>query len=104
VPGIVPAVLKSFIDLNDNSQLRKFGLRNGGPNDRNNLSEKWEGMVLVPALDPDRPRDFFLFVSNDNDFITQRGYHADGDYHDDSGVEVDTMFLVYRVRLPEPAK
>lgn len=100
-PGVEPAVLKPFIDLNDNTQLRKFGLHNGEPNDRNNLSEKWEGMALVPALDPQRPRDFFLFISNDNDFMTQRGHHAGADFHDDSGAEVDTMFLVYRVTLPE---
>jgi hypothetical protein len=100
--GIVPATLKPFIDLNDNSQLGKFGLHNGEPNDRNNLSEKWEGMALVPALDPAFPRDFFLFVVNDNDFITQNGFQAGGAYKDPSGVELDTMILVYRVTLPAP--
>src|SRR5262249_54026387 len=74
--GIVPATLTPFIDLNDNAQLAKFGLHNGEPNDRNNLSEKWEGMTLVPALDPAFPRDFFLFIANDNDFITQHGFQV----------------------------
>ena len=37
--GIVPATLTAFIDINDNSQLNKFGLRNGEPNDRNTLRE-----------------------------------------------------------------
>jgi hypothetical protein len=60
--SIVPAALTSFIDINDNTELNKFGLHNGEPNDRNNLSEKWEGMALVPALDPINPQDFFLFV------------------------------------------
>jgi hypothetical protein len=101
VQGIVPAMLGSFIDINDNAQLGKFGLHNGPPNDRNNLSEKWEGMALAPVLDPAYPRDFFLFVSNDNDFITQEGYQAGAAYKDASGVEVDTMILVYRLTLPD---
>jgi hypothetical protein len=101
-PDVVPATLTPFIDLNDKTQLAKFGLHNGEPNDRNNLSEKWEGMTLVPALDPDHPRDFFLFISNDNDFITQRGYQVGADYKDASGAEVDTMIMVYRLTLPDP--
>ncbi len=102
--GVVAARLTPFIDINDNLQLAKLGLRNGAPNDRNNLSEKWEGMALVPALDPAAPRDFFLFVSNDNDFITQNGYQAGAAYQDDSGVEVDTLILVYRLTLPDFTK
>ena len=82
--GVVPATLTPFIDLNDNAQLGRFGLHNGEPNDRNNLSEKWEGMALVPALDPANPRDFFLFISNDNDFITQDGYQVGAAYKDKS--------------------
>jgi hypothetical protein len=102
--GISPATLTTFIDLNDNSQLNKFGLHNGEPNDRNDLYEKWEGMALVPALDAANPRDFFLFVSNDNDFITQNGYEAGTAYNDPSGADVDTMILVYRVTLPDMTK
>jgi hypothetical protein len=99
--GVEPATLTNFIDINDNSQLNKFGLHNGEPNDRDDLYEKWEGMALVPALDAANPRDFFLFVSNDNDFITQNGYQAGAAYKDASGADVDTMILVYRVTLPE---
>jgi hypothetical protein len=104
VDGVTPATLTSFIDLNDNTQLSKFGLHNGAPNDRNDLSEKWEGITLLPAHDPKNPRDFFLFVSNDNDFITQNGYQAGGAYKDPSGADVDTMILVYRVTLPGTRK
>ena len=96
VAGIKPATLTSFIDINDNAQLRKFGLHNGEPNDRNNLSEKWESLALLPVLDPARPNDFFLFVANDNDFMTQNGYQAGAAYKDASGVDIDSMFLVYR--------
>jgi hypothetical protein len=104
VEGIVPAALTPFIDLNDNGQLGKFGLHNGAPNDRNNLSEKWEGMAIVPALDAANPRDFLLFITNDNDFITQSGYQVGAAFKDASGVDVDTMLLVYRITLPEQPK
>jgi hypothetical protein len=96
----VPAALKTFIDINDNAELAKFGLHNGPPQDRNNLYEKWEAMGLVPALDPANPRDYFLFVADDNDFITQHGFQVGAPYRDASGVDVDTMFLVCRVTLP----
>jgi hypothetical protein len=99
---IVPATLTPFIDINDSVQLGRFGLHNGVPNDRNNLSEKWEGMTLVSALDPANPLDYFLFVANDNDFITQSGYQAGASYSHPSGIEVDTMLLVYRISLPAP--
>jgi hypothetical protein len=97
---VIPAVLTPFIDINDNLELNRFGLHNGEPNGRNNLSEKWEGMTLVPALDPSNPQDFFLFVSNDNDFITQNGYQVGAPYKDESGADIDTLLLVYRVTLP----
>jgi hypothetical protein len=102
--GIVPATLTPFIDLNDNSQLNKFGLHNGEPNDRNNLSEKWEGMTLAPALDPANPNDYLLFITNDNDFITQNGYQVGAPYKDASGADVDTTLLVYRITLPQQPK
>jgi hypothetical protein len=102
--GVVAATLTRYIDINNNGELRKFGLHNGEPNDRNNLSEKWEGMTLIPALDPANPNDFFLFITNDNDFITQNGYQAGAAYRDKSGVEVDTMLLAYRITLPEQLK
>jgi hypothetical protein len=102
--GLVPAALTTFIDINDSSQLNRFGLHNGEPNDRNNLSEKWEGLAVVPALDPDNPRDAFLFVTNDNDFITQNGYQAGAAYRDQSGADIDTLLLVYRLTLPDLAR
>ncbi len=101
--GVVAATLTSFIDINNNAQLNAFGLHNGEPNDRNNLGEKWEGMTLVPALDPVNPRDFFLFVSCDNDFITQNGFQVGATYKDPSGVDADTIFLVFQLTLPAHA-
>jgi hypothetical protein len=61
-------------------------------------------MALVPALDPAAPRDFFLFITNDNDFITQNGFQVGATYKDASGVDVDTMLLVFRITLPEQPK
>lgn len=99
-PGITPVSQTPFININDNTQLARFGLRNGSPNDRNNLYEKWEAMTLLPVLDRRRPNDFFLVVVNDTDFITTNGSMQGNAYSDPSGVDVDNMFLVYQVTLP----
>ncbi len=65
-------------------------------------------MAMVSALDPERPNDFFLFVANDNDFMTARGrmLQADGQVHDYNAVglnslrtEHDTVFLAYRLTI-----
>ena len=58
-------------------------------------------MGLLPALDPAHPRDFFLFVGNDNDFVTQNGFQAGAAYKDPSGTDVDTRILVYRITAPK---
>lgn len=100
VAGIVPAARSEFININDGAQLAKFGLHNGPLDDNNNLSEKWEALTLVPALDPAAPNDWFLFVGNDNDFITQNGFQDDTAYAHPSGMENDSMVLVYRLTLP----
>lgn len=98
--AVKPATLTDFIDMNDNAELAKVGFHNGEPNDRSNLSEKWESMALVSAMDPSAPNDYFLFVGNDNDFLTQDGFQVGAPYKDESGADVDTTFLVYRVTLP----
>lgn len=97
-PSVVAARGETLIDLNDAAQLAKFGLRNGAPDDTNNLSEKWESLTLAPALDDAAPHDVYLFVGNDNDFLTRDGFQADASYHAD--LDVDTMVLVYRLTLP----
>jgi hypothetical protein len=99
-PSVTPAKLTSFIDINDKSELGRFGLHNGAPNDKNNLSEKWEAVSLAPVLDPKLPDDYFLFVANDNDFLTQDGFQVGAPYKADDGADVDTTFLVYQVTLP----
>ena len=91
------------------TELEQFGL-NLKPNDSsdiNSLSEKWEGMALVSALDALNPNDYFLFLGNDNDFQTANGTltRADGtplSYN--AGRENDTMLLAFRVSIvPGPS-
>ncbi|RVD36486.1 hypothetical protein EN858_14105 [Mesorhizobium sp. M4B.F.Ca.ET.215.01.1.1] len=102
-PSVTPAKVTPFIDINDKAQLGRFGLHNGKPNDKDNLSEKWEAMSLVSVLDPKLPDDYFLFVANDNDFLTQDGFQVGASYKAGDGADVDTMFLVYQVTLPNLA-
>ncbi len=102
-PAIVPAAKAMLLDINDRSQLNRFGLTNGLQEGFENLSEKWEGLVLLPAMDPEHPDDYFLFIANDNDFATTNGFQAGAAYND--GKDLDTMFLAYRVTIsavPEP--
>ena len=83
------------------TELEQFGLNlNTGPGDINTVSEKWEAMGLVSANDPSAPNDYFLFVGNDNDFLTQTGKYLDasGNLQSyNSGLENDTVILAYRV-------
>lgn len=99
-PTVKVAKVSPFIDLNDKEQLARFGLHNGAPNDKNNLSEKWEAMSLASVQDTAAPDDYFLFVANDNDFLTQDGFQVGAAYKAEGGADVDTMFQVYRVTLP----
>lgn len=95
---IKPAARTEFINLNVASDLARFGLKNGPTDDTNNLSEKWEALDLVPALDPMAPDDYFLFIGNDNDFQTTNGFHDGAPYA--ASVDNDNMVLVYRVTIP----
>lgn len=47
--GITPAAYCSFIDMNLNSQLNRFGAHNGGAQDADLLNEKWESIGIVPV-------------------------------------------------------
>src|SRR5258708_32940143 len=86
------------------------------------LGEKWEGMSLVPANDPSAPNDYFLFIANDNDFLTSQGkmvgpagtlvdYNAFSAHPatplpaavaPSTNNENDTMFLAFRVTITPP--
>ena len=93
------AATAPLVNLLDPSDLARFGLGiEAGVNGRAQISEKWEAMDLVPALDPARPDDWFLLVGNDNDFIA-RHCVMDGQ-HCDSAIDNDNRILVYRLTLP----
>lgn len=70
-------VTKEVLNLLNSTQLGNFNfvIDAGGTTQVSplTLSEKWEGMALVPANDPAHPHDYFLFVANDNDFLTSTG-------------------------------
>ena len=103
-PAITAAQYTPFLDINNAAQLARFGLSNGNIAGLSNLSEKWEGLALLPALDPAAPNDWFLFIANDNDFATTDGFQAGAAYN--AGVDIDSMFLAYRLTItpvPEPA-
>jgi hypothetical protein len=95
--SVKPARLATVIDINDNAELGKAGLHNGAPHDATDLSEKWEAIGIVSAFDADHPRDVFVLVANDNDFMTTDGFQVGTPYKADA--DVDTMVLVYRLSL-----
>ena len=98
--AITPVAYQKFLDIDDNAQLNRFGLHNGAPADSNDLYEKWESIAVEPVLDKTAPNDYFVFIGSDNDFITQDGFMAGQAYSDASGLNIDTLVLVYRVTLP----
>ncbi|WP_256644502.1 esterase-like activity of phytase family protein [Stenotrophomonas sp. 9(2022)] len=98
--GITPARSDELLNLLDRPQLARVGLdleTARGPH-AGLLSEKWEAMDVLPALDPQHPKDVLLLIGNDNDFIARhcrmQGESCDSAYDNDNRV------LVYRLTLP----
>jgi hypothetical protein len=113
-PGITPISWVEAVNMLDTTQLAKLGLnlKSGATSDLNSLSEKWEGLSMLPT---GTPNEYLLIVANDNDFLSNATKMAglDGttintvDAVGASGgpVKNDTMFLTYRVSVtpvPEP--
>ncbi|PYI07860.1 hypothetical protein BO78DRAFT_468978 [Aspergillus sclerotiicarbonarius CBS 121057] len=109
-PGITAAEYCPFLDYNVNSQLARFGLHNGGDQDRWLLNEKWESLALVPVdprdnydgtMEGKEEKEYFLFSISDNDFVTQDGYMNFGRfrYADGSGYNLDNQVLAFRIRF-----
>jgi len=102
--SIEPAEYCPWLDFNVNSQLRRFGVHNGGADNRSLLNEKWESMALLPVdLENPTAGEYYLFSMSDNDFITQDGYLNFGKYKykDDSGDNLLNQALVFKVKLPK---
>ncbi|KLJ08083.1 hypothetical protein EMPG_16472 [Blastomyces silverae] len=110
--GIEPVEYCEFIDYNLESELGKFGLHNGGEQDKMLLNEKWESLALVPVDERDcvgkgrgrgngkgGEKEYFLISFSDNDYITQDGHLNFGKfkYEDTSGFDLDTQALVFRI-------
>jgi len=98
--GITPARSDELLNLLDRPQLARVGLdleTARGPH-AGLLSEKWEAMDVLPALDPQHPKDVLLLIGNDTDFIARhcrmQGESCDSAYDNDNRV------LVYRLTLP----
>ena len=94
--GVVPAKWVELVNMLNPVQLARFGLSVDA------LSEKWEALDLVPALEPDRPNDYFLLIGNDNDFIARRCRMSDQSC--DSSFDNDSRILVWRLTLPAPLR
>jgi hypothetical protein len=107
-PGITPMTYAEAVNLLNTAQLGIFDLNvnSGATANLNTLSEKWEGLSLVPT---ENPNEYFLFVANDNDFISGSTVMRGLDGNLAAGVNAitaagipvqnDTMFLAYRVSL-----
>jgi hypothetical protein len=99
--GITPVQRKDFISIIDQTELARFGLnvKEDAESDQNSITEKWEGLALVPIRDPRAPDDYILLVGNDNDFKASTVYH-NGVAIATNTQTIDTFILAYRVHLP----
>jgi hypothetical protein len=102
-----------FLNFNDNDQLSRLGLINGGPVDGPGLlNEKWESIALLPTLK--KPNQYFLLSvkyvlrkrainGSDNDFVTQNGFYNFGQtpYADASGLNYTLQALVFLVEFDQ---
>lgn len=120
-PAITPLKWVEAVNMLNTNQLAKFNVQwdsGTGQVSKLTMGEKWEGMSLLPANDPANPNDYFLFVGNDNDFVTSAGqmkspdgsivsYNGFNNYPanripaplDSSNSENDTRILVFRVTI-----
>jgi len=97
--SITPVNQTELVNILNSTQLGKFGinLNNASPTGLT-LTEKWEGMALVPALDEKAPQDYFLLIGNDNDFLSTNC--KVGGQNCAQSVNSDAVVLVYRLTLP----
>jgi 3',5'-cyclic AMP phosphodiesterase CpdA len=75
-PTITTLSWVEAVNMLNTNQLAKFNVQwDSGTNQVTKLTmgEKWEGVAMVSCKDTNNPNDYFLFVGNDNDFLTSNG-------------------------------
>jgi hypothetical protein len=74
---VTPALYCPWLSYNNNEQLGRFGVHNGGAQDASLLNEKWESFALAPVDSKFETKgdgdEYYLISVSDNDFITQNG-------------------------------
>ena len=80
---ITPATYCPWLSFNNNAQLNRFGVHNGGAQDASLLNEKWESFAVLDVDKDDKlgntenakgeGKGYYLISFSDNDFITQNG-------------------------------
>jgi hypothetical protein len=100
--AITPVQRKDFISIIDQQDLARFGLnlKADADSDQNSITEKWEGLALIPVRDPRSKDDYILLVGNDNDFKASIVYHNGVAIAPPNAQTLDTFILAYRVHLP----
>ena len=95
--NVVAVTSRDLVDLLNGAQLAKFGLNLAPSNQNiNTLSEKWEGLGVVPLNDPQAPNDYLLLIGNDNDFRAPVVYH-NGQVVGTNAFGSDNVLLAYRI-------
>lgn len=97
--GIAPVARQDLVQLITSNELARFSLNLNTNKDANTLSEKWEGLGMLPLNDPAAPDDFLLLAMNDNDF-TSTNVYQNGVLVGTNALTIDNMILAYRVSLP----
>ena len=61
---------KDFISIIDQQDLARFGLnlKADADSDQNSITEKWEGLALIPVRDPRSKDDYILLVGKQQRF------------------------------------
>jgi hypothetical protein len=105
--SITPVQQVEVINMLNTTQLSKFGINvnnAAGQTTSTTLTEKWEGMALVPVLEETAPQDFFLLVGNDNDFLSSTCSTTSGGTNAQVAcgqpINSDALVFVYRLTLP----
>jgi len=95
--NVVAVTSRDLVDMLNPSQLARFGLNLAPSNQNTNtLSEKWEGVGIIPLNDPLAPNDYLLLAGNDNDFRAPVVYH-NGVAVGTNAFGADNMLLAFRI-------